>query len=70
VASSSYNTTQEIGYKHVPKVRRSQKYEPEVFPLSPTHPMKAKANKKYCVHGKVTDISKHSEAVAQPIILF
>ena len=32
--------------------------------------LKQKLVKNICVHGKVTDISKHSEAVAQPIILF
>ena len=32
--------------------------------------LKQKLVKNICVHGKVTDISKHSEAVAQSIILF
>ena len=32
--------------------------------------LKQKLVKNVCVHGKVTDISEHSEAVAQPIILF
>ena len=57
----------------MPKVRVSQKYDQEeaqVFPLSPTHLIEAKAVKNICFHGKVTDISKHSEAVAQPIISF
>jgi len=32
--------------------------------------LKQKLVKNICVHGKVTDISEHSEAVAQPIIFF
>jgi len=32
--------------------------------------LKQKLVKNICVHGKVTDISKHSEAVVQPIILY
>jgi len=57
----------------MPKVRVSQntiQEEAQVFPLSPTHSLKQKLVKNIYVHGKVADISKHSEAVAQPISLF
>jgi len=50
--------------------KNTNQEEAQVFHYHQPTLLKKKLVKNICVHGKVTDISKHSKAVAQPIILF
>ena len=48
--------------------KNTNQYEAEVFSYHRLTLLKQKPGKNICVHGKITYISKYSEAVAQPRI--